>query len=70
MKPGNKIFQRDCAGSRAVPGARVSIGGPDLIFAQVPFPNPKIDRLRGHTHPFFALTQRLVLVYQLSDVDT
>src|SRR5262249_23263485 len=47
-----------------------SIGGPDLIFAQVPFPNSEINRVRGHTHPFFALPQRLVLVYQLCNIDT
>src|SRR5215216_6414781 len=70
MKPANKVFQRDVAGSRQTKKRPSCIRGPDLIFVQVPFPNTEIDRLRGHTHSFFALPQRFILVYQLSDIDT
>ena len=40
------------------------------FFAQVPFPNSEINRLRCNAHPFFTLPQGLVLVYQLSNIDT
>src|SRR5262249_24061934 len=33
-------------------------------------PGPEFNRIRGHTHPLFALTQRLVLAYQLGNIDT
>src|SRR5204863_2518915 len=70
VKPANKVFQRDFAGSRQTKKRPSRIRGPDLIFAQIPFPNTEINRLRGHTHPFFTLPQGLVLVYQLSNIDT
>src|SRR5438045_9733276 len=70
VKPATKVFQRDFAGSRQTKKRPSRIRGPDLIFAQIPFPNPEINRLRGHTHPFLTLPQGLVLVYQLSNIDT
>src|SRR5947207_11285698 len=68
MQPAHKIVQPDFAGSRPSKKRPSRIGGPDLIFAEVPFPHTEINRLRGHTHPFFAFPQRLVLVYQLSNI--
>src|SRR6516162_4708190 len=70
MQPAHKILQRDFAGRRQSKECPSRIGGPDLICGQVPFPNTEIDRLGGYTHSFFALSQRLVLVYQLSNIDT
>src|SRR5215468_7494388 len=70
MHPAHKIDQRDFAGSRPSNKRSSGIGGPDLILAKVPFPNAQIDGLRGHTHPFFAFPQRLVLIYQFSNIDT
>src|SRR5213080_562694 len=70
MYLGDKIFERDFSRSRPSQKSASRIGSPDLIVAQVPFPNPQISRIRGQTHAFLAFAQSLLLVYQFSDVHT
>src|SRR5262245_12881012 len=70
MQAPHKIIPRDFAGSRPSDKRPSRVGGPDFILGKVPFPNAEIDRLCGHTQPLFAFPQRLVLVYQISNIDT
>src|SRR5439155_12625069 len=53
MNPRNKMFERDFSGSRPSPKSPSRVRDPGLIFAQLPFPNPQMNRACRQSHALF-----------------
>src|SRR5437016_11299028 len=68
MHARNESFEPNSSRSRPSQKGPSSISSPDLIFTQIPFPNPQINCVRNDAHALFTFLQRSVFVYQLRHV--